>query len=77
MESAKPIKKERLDVLLVERGFFETRSKALAAVMAGQVRVDDAVLTKAGTMVLKSALIEISLPCPYVSLGGFKLAAAL
>ena len=77
MESAKPIKKERLDVLLVERGFFETRSKALAAVMAGQVRVDDAVLTKAGTMVLKSALIEISLPCPYVSRGGFKLAAAL
>ncbi len=77
VESPKRIKKERLDVLLVERGFFETRSKALAAVMAGQVRVDDAVITKAGTLVLKSALIEISLPCPYVSRGGFKLEAAL
>ncbi len=71
------MKKQRLDVLLVERGFFETRSKALAAVMAGQVNVDGASMIKAGTMVSESARIEIALPCPYVSRGGFKLEGAL
>ncbi len=71
------MKKQRLDVVLVERGFFETRSKALAAIMAGQVRVDGVSVTKAGAMTPESAQIEIESPCPYVSRGGFKLEAAL
>ncbi|OGS00381.1 MAG: hypothetical protein A2V88_07845 [Elusimicrobia bacterium RBG_16_66_12] len=71
-------KRTRLDVLLVERGLFETRSKAAAAVMAGLVLVDGAPAPKAGAGVAEDA--EVSLkgdPCPYVSRGGLKLRAAL
>ncbi len=43
--------KERLDVLLTERGFFESREKAKAAVMAGLVFVKDRRVDKAGTKI--------------------------
>lgn len=71
------MKKERLDVLLVERGLMETRSKALAAIMAGQVFVNGIPMTKAGSSVSKDVPIDLRLPCPYVSRGGLKLEAAL
>ena len=71
-------KRARLDVLLVERGLFETRSKALAAVMAGLVLVDGKPATKAGEAVSEDAELSLkSDPCPYVSRGGLKLRAAL
>ncbi len=69
--------KERLDVLLVERGLAETRARARAAIMAGEVRVNGERVDKAGTPVPIDAAIEVAAPMPYVSRGGFKLAGAL
>ena len=40
--------KERLDKILTDKGFFETKSKAQAAIMAGDVKVDGVTITKAG-----------------------------
>lgn len=71
-------KRTRLDVLLVERGLFETRAKAQAAVMAGLVLRAGKPALKAGAAVAEHE--ELSLrgtPCPYVSRGGLKLRAAL
>ncbi|MBI3289240.1 MAG: TlyA family RNA methyltransferase [Elusimicrobia bacterium] len=71
-------KRARLDVLLVERGLFKTRSKAQAAVMAGLVLVDGKPAGKAGEAVAADAELSLkSDPCPYVSRGGLKLQAAL
>ncbi|HXT01672.1 MAG TPA: TlyA family RNA methyltransferase [Elusimicrobiota bacterium] len=71
-------KRARLDLLLVERGVFETRSKAAAAVMAGLVLVDGKPALKAGEAVSHEAELRLkSDPCPYVSRGGLKLRAAL
>ena len=72
-----PKDKERLDVLLVERGLAETRARARAAIMAGEVRVNGERVDKAGTPVPRDAQIEVAAPMPYVSRGGFKLAGAL
>lgn len=71
-------KRARLDLRLVERGLFETRSKASAAVMAGLVLVDGKPAVKAGEAVAEDAALSLkSDPCPYVSRGGLKLRAAL
>ncbi|HEX4048237.1 MAG TPA: TlyA family RNA methyltransferase [Elusimicrobiota bacterium] len=71
-------KRARLDLLLVERGFFETRSKAAAAVMAGVVLVDGEPALKAGEPVAEESVLSLKAdPCPYVSRGGLKLRAAL
>lgn len=70
--------KDRLDKLLVDRELVETRSKAAALIMAGQVYVDDVKVEKAGTRVDEGASIEVrGLQNPYVSRGGLKLEAAL
>lgn len=71
-------KRARLDLLLVERGLFETRSKAQAAVMAGLVLVDGKPAVKAGDAIAEDAELSLkSDPCPFVSRGGLKLRAAL
>ncbi|MFI5361339.1 MAG: TlyA family RNA methyltransferase [Elusimicrobiota bacterium] len=71
-------KRARLDVLLVERRLFETRSKAAAAVMAGSVLVDGKPAAKAGAAVAQDAELSLrSDACPFVSRGGLKLRAAL
>lgn len=71
-------KRERLDVLLVERGLFESRNKAQAAIMAGTVLVDGKNAGKAGEMIGPDAVLSLKAdPCPYVSRGGLKLKAAL
>jgi 23S rRNA (cytidine1920-2'-O)/16S rRNA (cytidine1409-2'-O)-methyltransferase len=67
----------RLDQLLHERGLAETRSRAQALVMAGRVRVDGRVVTKAGTAIAESAALEVDQGPAYVSRGGDKLATAL
>ncbi len=69
--------KERLDVLLVERGLVETRARARAHIMAGEVTVDGVRVDKAGTQISRSAQIELATPMPYASRGGYKLAGAL
>lgn len=69
--------KERLDKLLVDRGLVDTRSRARAHIMAGEVTVNGQRVDKAGTAVPLDAQITLTQPMPYVSRGGFKLAAAL
>lgn len=58
--------KERLDMLLVERGLAETRSKAQALIMSGQVYVDNQKADKAGASFLHDAAIEVpgEMPAP-------------
>jgi 23S rRNA (cytidine1920-2'-O)/16S rRNA (cytidine1409-2'-O)-methyltransferase len=63
----------RLDAELVARGLAETRSRAQALVMAGRVRVDGAVVDKAGAQVSADAAIELHEPPRFVSRGGDKL----
>lgn len=70
-------KKQRLDVLLVERGLFESREKAQRAIMAGLVRVGDALADKPGTKVAEDAALSVKSECRYVGRGGLKLEAAL
>ena len=69
--------KTRLDRLLVERGLAESREKAQALIMAGEVRVDGQKAAKAGQPVAAEAVLEVLARPPYVGRGGFKLAAAL
>ncbi len=69
--------KKRLDVLLVERGLAETRERAQALILAGDVTVAGRVADKAGAQVNTHAEITIRAPLPYVSRGGYKLAGAL
>jgi len=71
------MRKERIDVLIVERGFAESRSQAQRLVMAGQVRVGGQVVLKPATTVDSSADIVLDKGPRYVSRGGEKLDAAL
>lgn len=67
----------RLDQLLVARGLAESRSKAQALVMAGAVRVNGEVARRAAMPIAEGSDVQVEAPLPYVSRGGFKLAAAL
>jgi 23S rRNA (cytidine1920-2'-O)/16S rRNA (cytidine1409-2'-O)-methyltransferase len=67
----------RADVMLCERGFFDSRARAREAIEMGLVRVDGRVIAKASTPVDETAEIIASAPHPWVSRGGVKLAHAL
>ena len=70
--------KVRIDALLVQRGLVESREKARALIMAGQIDVDGHGAAKAGTMVAIDADVRVIGPDhPWVSRGGVKLAFAL
>jgi len=69
--------KVRLDVLLVERGLAESRAKAQALIMAGQVRVADQVALKPATPVPTDSVLTVDSGPRFVSRGGEKLDAAL
>jgi 23S rRNA (cytidine1920-2'-O)/16S rRNA (cytidine1409-2'-O)-methyltransferase len=70
--------KRRLDILVVERGFAESREKAQAMILAGEVRVDGTRKDKAGMQVSADAQIEvIGTSAKYASRGGLKLEGAL
>jgi 23S rRNA (cytidine1920-2'-O)/16S rRNA (cytidine1409-2'-O)-methyltransferase len=71
------VPKRRLDTLLAERGLFESRNRAAAAVMAGDVRVDDRPARKPGELVAPDAVVNVAERPEYVSRGGIKLANAL
>jgi len=71
------VAKRRIDSLLVERGLVESRTKAQALVMAGEVAVEGKTIIKAGTLVAEGAAITILQPPPFVSRGGIKLDHAL
>jgi 23S rRNA (cytidine1920-2'-O)/16S rRNA (cytidine1409-2'-O)-methyltransferase len=67
----------RIDRLLVERGLFESRAKAQAAIAAGRVTADDMIVAKASEEVAADAVLRAQPEHPWVSRGGVKLAAAL
>ena len=70
--------KKRIDRLLVERGLVDSREKAQALIMAGNVLVDEEPATKAGMSVPEDANIRLrQAPHPYVSRGGVKLEGAV
>jgi 23S rRNA (cytidine1920-2'-O)/16S rRNA (cytidine1409-2'-O)-methyltransferase len=69
--------KRRLDTLLAERGLFETRTRAAAAVMAGDVRVGDRPARKPGELVAPDVELAVADRPEFVSRGGVKLANAL
>ncbi|WP_127586012.1 TlyA family RNA methyltransferase [Paenibacillus koleovorans] len=70
--------KERLDVLLVEQGYYDSREKAKSAIMAGLVFVQEERVDKAGTKVDRASKITVKGALhPYVSRGGLKLEKAL
>jgi 23S rRNA (cytidine1920-2'-O)/16S rRNA (cytidine1409-2'-O)-methyltransferase len=67
----------RIDRLLVERGLFESRAKAQAAIAAGRVTADDIVVAKPADAVARDAVLRAQPAHPFVSRGALKLAAAL
>ncbi len=70
--------KKRLDVLLVEQGYADTRAKAQAIIMSGSVYVNDQKADKPGMSFEEGIAIEVrGAACPYVSRGGLKLEKAL
>jgi 23S rRNA (cytidine1920-2'-O)/16S rRNA (cytidine1409-2'-O)-methyltransferase len=70
-------KRQRADRLLVERGLFDSRAKAQAAIEAGLVTADGALVRKASEEIAVDAVLKAMPAHPYVSRGGVKLAAAL
>jgi 23S rRNA (cytidine1920-2'-O)/16S rRNA (cytidine1409-2'-O)-methyltransferase len=71
------ISRMRIDRLLVERGLFESRAKAQAAIEAGLVVADDVPVGKASETIAANAVLRAEPAHPFVSRGGVKLAAAL
>ena len=70
--------KKRLDILLVEKGFFKSRERSKAEIMAGNVFVNDKRIDKPGTQVDADSIITIrEKAIPYVSRGGLKLEKAI
>jgi len=70
--------KSRLDIVVVERGLAASRERARAIILAGQVRVNGTVVSKAGTTIDADADVTLIEPDhPYVGRGGLKLAHAL
>ncbi|PMC39560.1 TlyA family rRNA (cytidine-2'-O)-methyltransferase [Bacillus sp. UMB0899] len=71
-------KKERLDILLVESGLFETREKAKRAIMAGIVYGNEERLDKPGEKISRDLVLTVKgQTLPYVSRGGLKLEKAI
>lgn len=69
--------RRRADRLLVERGLFESRAKAQAAIAAGRVIADERLVAKASEEIPVNCTLRAEAAYPYVSRGGVKLAAAL
>ncbi len=76
--------KKRLDLILFEHGFFETKNAASSAILAGNVKINDVRITKAGQQFDESKLFDEENPAkieiktlPYVSRGGLKLKGAI
>lgn len=69
--------KTRLDQLLVDRGLADSRTRAQALILAGEVRVNGTVHSKPGMSVDAASEISLAATLPFVSRGGYKLAHAL
>ena len=73
----KPPSRRRADVLLVDRGLFESRARARAAIEAGLVIANDRQVAKPSEIIPDDAVLRAQPAHPYVSRGGVKLAGAL
>lgn len=72
------MKKERLDKVLVDLGYFDNKSKASAAILSADVKINDEVITKAGFQIDPQKILDVQIKSlPYVSRGGLKLEKAL
>lgn len=72
------MKKERLDKILVDLGYFDTKSKSSAHILAGEVKINGEKITKAGFQIDISTIKDVEIKSmPFVSRGGFKLEKAL
>src|ERR1700751_5829560 len=71
------VAKKRVDLLLVERGLFESRARARAAIEAGRVIANDRQVAKPADMLPSDATLQAEPAHPWVSRGGVKLAGAL
>lgn len=71
------MKGTRLDRLLVEKGIIESREKARAVILEGNVLVDGRIVDKPGSIVKAEASLQVLKKMPYVSRGGLKLEGAL
>jgi 23S rRNA (cytidine1920-2'-O)/16S rRNA (cytidine1409-2'-O)-methyltransferase len=69
--------RKRADLVLVERGLFESRARARAAIEAGNVTADAAPVAKPSDMIAENAVLQAEPAHPFVSRGGVKLAGAL
>lgn len=69
--------KQRLDVYLVEQGMCDSRQQAQRCIRAGEVKVNEAVIDKPGTLIKEGAVVVLKQKSPYVSRGGEKLAKAI
>src|SRR5579864_2108811 len=76
-ECRMPSPRKRVDVLLVERGLFESRARARAAIEAGLVVANDKRIAKSSEVVPADAVLQAQPAHPWVSRGGVKLAGAL
>ena len=74
---AMPPPRKRADILLVERGLFESRARARAAIEAGLVIADDKPVTKPSDTIAVDAVLQAQPAHPFVSRGGVKLSGAL
>ncbi len=72
-----PISRKRADTLLVDRGLFESRARARAAIEAGLVTANDKPVAKPSETIPLDAVLQAQPAYPYVSRGGVKLANAL
>ena len=72
-----PTPRKRADMLLVDRGLFESRARAQAAIEAGLVIADDKLVAKASESIAEDAVIQAEPAHPFVSRGGVKLSGAL
>ena len=72
------MEKARLDTFLVDKGLYESRARAQAAIMAGQIMINEQKIDKPGTQISTDSTIRIlGNKLPYVSRGGLKLEKAL
>ena len=70
-------KRTRIDKLLVDQGYFESRERAQRSILAGEVLVEERVIDKPGTLVKPGAALRVIAEEKYVGRGGYKLEAAL
>jgi len=70
-------KRTRIDKLLVDHGYFESRERAQRSILAGEVLVEERVIDKPGTLVKSDAPVRVIAEEKYVGRGGYKLEAAL